>query len=35
MALTSAFENDAGLVFFFDEVVVKGFFIDRNAHAAW
>ena len=29
-----AFEDDAGLVLFFDEVVVKGFFVDGDAHAA-
>jgi hypothetical protein len=28
------FEDDASLVLFFDKIVVKGFFIDRNAHAA-
>lgn len=30
-----SFENHARLVLVFDEVIVEGFFIDRNAHAAW
>ena len=28
-----AFEDDAGLVFFLDEVIVKGFFVDGDTHA--
>ena len=28
------FEGNAGLVLFFDEIVVKGFFVGRDAHAA-
>jgi hypothetical protein len=29
-----AFEDNTGLILVFNEVVVKGFFVDRDAHAA-